>query len=518
MRFACEQCQAKYSIPDARVAGKVVRLRCQRCGSEITVRGPVVAGAAAEKVEPPAPSKAAEKPFEDWGEGSTKIASLADIEKIRQAANAEAAAAALAAPGPVAPPPLKAKPAPAPMTQEPDAKVDWFAIVKGVQIGPFTHAVMASKIASQEFTARTYAWRDGMPDWLRLQAIPEFVASFASAPAKSIEPKKAEPQKMAALVDPKLAPDKSDAPWGEPAGEMKSLKDAAIADDVAELFTPPDADLPSKQAPFENAFDSDPNAPPRESTRVFMAAAGLVARKKRQRIAAISAGVVVVALLTLIGLDLGGAIEIPALGPAYRAFGIENPHTDTPAAQFNSNLSEAERQKLRDGLMGKKKSDAQKPIGVTGSAPGKADAKPDDAAKDGAPRPTEEQKMLNDLFDDSQKAEGKVEPAKVKTPTQDLPQGIGAPEITKVVEANQKAVKYCLERALSKGQPASGRMEIEFTIQPTGLVSSAEMKTQKFKGSDFADCTTQAVKNWKFPRFSGEPLPVIYPFILSAGL
>src|ERR1700733_4961124 len=111
MRFACEQCQAKYSIPDARVAGKVVRLRCQRCGSEITVRGPP-AGASEEAASPPleapapkpaskpvaektpaekqtvenpaaekpAAAKPAEKPRpvsneDDW-RGSTKIASL----------------------------------------------------------------------------------------------------------------------------------------------------------------------------------------------------------------------------------------------------------------------------------------------------------------------------------------------------------------------------------------------------------------------------------------------------------
>ena len=88
----------------------------------------------------------------------------------------------------------------------------------------------------------------------------------------------------------------------------------------------------------------------------------------------------------------------------------------------------------------------------------------------------------------------------------------------RVVETNQRAVKFCLERELKRGSQPQGRLEVEFTIAPTGLVSNAEIKTAKFTGTEFGDCVTQAVKTWKFPRFSGAPVPVEYPFILSSGM
>jgi hypothetical protein len=95
---------------------------------------------------------------------------------------------------------------------------------------------------------------------------------------------------------------------------------------------------------------------------------------------------------------------------------------------------------------------------------------------------------------------------------------MNAETITKVVENNQRAVKLCLERELKHGGTLSGKLEVEFSIAPSGLVTNAGIKTAKFKGTEFGDCVVGAVKAWKFPRFSGDPVPVEYPFILSSGM
>src|ERR1700759_5494720 len=39
MKIVCGSCQAKYSIADEKVAGKVFKIRCKRCGEVIVVRG-----------------------------------------------------------------------------------------------------------------------------------------------------------------------------------------------------------------------------------------------------------------------------------------------------------------------------------------------------------------------------------------------------------------------------------------------------------------------------------------------
>ena len=38
MKFVCEQCSTKYAIDDARVRGKILKIRCKVCQGVITVR------------------------------------------------------------------------------------------------------------------------------------------------------------------------------------------------------------------------------------------------------------------------------------------------------------------------------------------------------------------------------------------------------------------------------------------------------------------------------------------------
>src|SRR5262245_60961529 len=47
MKFVCDRCQTKYSIPDERVRGKVLKVKCKTCANLIVVREarrPSVAG------------------------------------------------------------------------------------------------------------------------------------------------------------------------------------------------------------------------------------------------------------------------------------------------------------------------------------------------------------------------------------------------------------------------------------------------------------------------------------------
>ena len=57
MKFSCEFCYAKYSIPDERVRGKILKIRCTKCGELITVKGQAVRPAASV-VSPPKPETA----------------------------------------------------------------------------------------------------------------------------------------------------------------------------------------------------------------------------------------------------------------------------------------------------------------------------------------------------------------------------------------------------------------------------------------------------------------------------
>ncbi len=54
MKISCQSCQSKYTIADDKVAGKVVKIRCKKCGATIVVNGnDASAGAAATTSYPP---------------------------------------------------------------------------------------------------------------------------------------------------------------------------------------------------------------------------------------------------------------------------------------------------------------------------------------------------------------------------------------------------------------------------------------------------------------------------------
>src|SRR5688572_28875938 len=56
MKIVCDSCGAKYSIADEKVAGRVFKIRCKRCGAAIVVRGEQSAAAPAAEGAAPAAS------------------------------------------------------------------------------------------------------------------------------------------------------------------------------------------------------------------------------------------------------------------------------------------------------------------------------------------------------------------------------------------------------------------------------------------------------------------------------
>ena len=39
MKIQCQSCQAKYTIADEKVVGKVVKIRCKKCSATIVING-----------------------------------------------------------------------------------------------------------------------------------------------------------------------------------------------------------------------------------------------------------------------------------------------------------------------------------------------------------------------------------------------------------------------------------------------------------------------------------------------
>jgi predicted Zn finger-like uncharacterized protein len=146
MKITCESCQAKYTIADEKVVGKIVKIKCKKCGTTIVVNGNE-AGAQASASAPPA---AASSPPHGHGgeeEAATRVfgnQGLGGGEQIDE----------------------------------------WTVNVTDDDQRTMAAAQVAQEYESGLINGDTYVWRDGMPDWLPLCEVSELMALINATPSQ----------------------------------------------------------------------------------------------------------------------------------------------------------------------------------------------------------------------------------------------------------------------------------------------------------------------------------------------
>src|ERR1700759_1870034 len=133
MKIVCDACQAKYSISDDKVQGKVFKIRCKKCSNIIVVRG----GAGASEPAPVAQEK--DTRVYDYGYDG--------------APGGESAAA--------------------------DDAV-WHLVINQDQVGPMTVAEVQQRFAAGEVDGESFTWREGFADWLPLSQVDAFAGLVTS--------------------------------------------------------------------------------------------------------------------------------------------------------------------------------------------------------------------------------------------------------------------------------------------------------------------------------------------------
>lgn len=195
MNFSCDKCQRRYSIADEKVRGKTVKVRCKNCQNVISVQGP---------------------PLEM--EESTRVVSLADVERIREqerlvAATASQPAAPALGDGQWDEEPTRAAP------MRPQAAA-WFVMVKSKQEGPLDEAGLRGLLDSGAVNGRSFFWQQGMADWKRGVDIPELSGLFAAPPPPAPAPPPApslppEPATVNTRGAQQRAAPRQEQPWEE---------------------------------------------------------------------------------------------------------------------------------------------------------------------------------------------------------------------------------------------------------------------------------------------------------------
>lgn len=127
MKFVCDKCSTKYSIPDERVAGKVLKIRCKHCSNLMTVAEARDGNAESVRPTPPPP--------------------------------------------PDDPTPLVTPPAPE----------AWFVSFAGKQEGPFS-LEQAKAWVRQQPVGAIHCWSEGFSEWLPIEKVGQFRAVRQSIP------------------------------------------------------------------------------------------------------------------------------------------------------------------------------------------------------------------------------------------------------------------------------------------------------------------------------------------------
>jgi len=125
MKVVCESCQAKYQVPDERVAGKKLKIRCKRCGATVLIRGDLIDNAA------PQNGPALDRP--------SVAESLAPIETGTQDASA----------------------------------YEWHVSLDGDTRGPFNTDDLRDWLNNTPGGWEAHVWREGFPDWIDARACSE---------------------------------------------------------------------------------------------------------------------------------------------------------------------------------------------------------------------------------------------------------------------------------------------------------------------------------------------------------
>ncbi len=584
MKFLCGSCRTKYQISGEKVRGKILTIRCKKCGAKILVRESLARETAAGTAVAPV---AKDERIQAEANARRKSASVSQARVGGSAALASAFDVAMGG-GSAEADDMPTSIAPVPANLE-NAGVEWYIAIDGEQHGPYAFAEVVRKVVGREAHGRHYVWHDGMDNWTRIREVKDLNPYLPSdkkkpppppPPMETVEDdptqgsakvvdlaQKRRQMALAAGVSQEVEEDeeatRTDSPiepgiattseraeqldsvlnealgiagegrttQAEPESAGGELGKAAIA--VAGVADSPEADKLSPLEDvinFENNEDIFANVPraseadmvPRESTRFFVAAAGVNSRKSKNKIAMLMGGVVALLFVAFMGAWASGVIEIsiPGLGnPFARDDG------DGTLAE-NSSVTDTDREGIDQLINGPKKVVKKAPPRRrTRRSKTETGGYVNDNGENGSNGTRgandSESLTIGSLGRDSLGKPIALPEATLPTGTPELPpvdsDTLPESSIRQVVNANKRSVSICYQQSLKAQEALRGKLEIRVTVSPKGSVTRAYVQTTQFKGSKLGKCIVDKIRGWRFPSFNGEPQQVVVPFVLESG-
>ena len=553
MNFNCDNCNARYFIPDERVKGRRVTITCKRCSHKIHIRDGAVASQSGQV-------------------GAKHLANKPAIA--------------------VAPPP------PAASLRPKREKPVWLVAINEVPVGPLPIEEIARKAKLGAVTLESLCWREGLEEWIPAaevdeirqaieQALEQASAKEASPPPRSSQP--TAPPPVARTSRPSLssmlAAESQTESEAEPEGRLpgawasRSEPSLRLGDDEVEErsslpFPPPSASQKPRddQAPHEardaslaSEAPSEPETETETGTEAETEAqAGAAAalngrpslsvregdrdptpRPSRLSAAPDSAeqapkplflrfalvGLLCGALGYFLGFWHGAQGEAGSIAAAPSSDEAEETGTTRESAstarrplsaqlRFDDSLAveteesageeAAEEESGASSMAAATKTTRLRPPSSSGSTASSATAAAPAPSTEMRALSAEEKRMLESFSNtgSAPKIGGVTAPSSQVRTTQagSAPArqtgGLDSASISRVISQNQPSLQQCYERAV-RGMPIaqSLRINVHVVIGGSGTVTRAQASGDSLPGLN--TCIENAVKRWQFPSAPG---------------
>lgn len=565
MKFLCGSCRTKYQISEEKVRGKVLTIRCQKCGSKIRVR----------------------EPQQALAPGEAYVTEVVEDELVSATVKHRAVAAnaghiptsdlgvAAFSPEDEAPTRIAVKTE----QSKPEHNIEWFTAIEGKQFGPFKYDEVLRQIAARELVAANYLWHQEMDGWKRIRELPDFAKLLPAEPKKQKTPpplpmtapltqnetseeralgeivdlaeKRAElertkkvdltsSERLRSLVakpdeqeehtehegskplvvgpEPKVeapvpsasTPAKKKKPASAKSTPVSKEKNPPLESIALVQTTPvagrsaePDlaADLFSQLPSMRN----DVEQPQRESTRFFIAAAGVHREKSRNMLGIVIAAAGVVVLGVFVTMWASGFVRLP-IPASVNPFAAEREHAAQEAFEHETGAGEEE-EDVR-ALGGKK---PKKKRTKVASAP-KHDAV--EKAPGEGPRGDAELEVIKFEPTGESRLDVKLPEAQLPTsrPEDMLPQPdraeLNAAAVNQVIASRKSSVRICYQEHLRTNENLRGKVLVEIHVKPSGDVAKVDVMSREHRGG-IGTCIAERMRDWKFPSFGGKENAIV---------
>lgn len=522
MKFLCGSCRTKYQISDEKVRGKILTIRCKKCGAKIIVRESLVRDSPDSTVVAPVAEGPSSNPAAAPSSGSGGALSQA-LDRAMASTDTHDL----------------------PLSGEMATDYEWYIAVDGVQSGPFPYAHVVQQVETGRVQGRNYVWNESMEAWTRIREVPglkDLLPADSQIPAPP-------PPAPTSTGDLQLGGDKpldaSELPTtatastlfgdGEQGGtqvEQAATQVVATSGTTATASGKPGNSLDELLALGQDGdlFANVPRATeadlvPKESTRFFVKAAGVRNTKSRNRLATLVAAMAVLLLLGFVGSAAAGwiKVEIPGIGNPFERGG-DGPEVYSGEADDPDSVKGL----LGSKKPGRKKQDRDRAVrrsagrNTTRSGPGGEYIDDDGAGTGlGGSRGVADAESIELEMKGTDGVRGVPGISDAPLPEADveIPQvsraDLSEDAIRSVVNARKSSVRICYEQSLRGQDNLRGKLEISVTVEPSGRVSKSVVKTPKFKGSLIGKCIADKIREWRFPDFQGEATTFEVPFVLE---